>query len=469
MLISPVKNKDLSPAACTVRPFRPIYAARRVFCCLLFAALSLLRQPTALAAPLALVGGTLLDGTGAAALNHSVILIEDERIIAVGTKDTVTIPADATVISTAGMTVLPGLIDLQVHLSELGHADAAHWATHYLPIAERVVMPAAARALLFSGVTTARDVVSPVSDVLSVQSRLQAWQIPGPAVWVSGPALVHGARPDGARYWPIRGSKDADATVSRLAELGVNYVVVAGAADFTAEELQAITQATTAHGLSWWALIEHDPDVVAALLAGAQGLMGFGADLNAHWSDLAKGLLALRESKGTPVPWSVGASILTNVASLQENASALDDPHWKEALPPLVADDIRSSMNHLDSAPSFATYSLRRAVLANRLAEARAAGAHLLMGSDAGEPGQLTAFAAWQEVDALVQEAGLTPAAAIRAATFDAARVLGRSADIGSIAVGKQADIIAVRGDLLRHVDRLQDVSIVIHRGIRYR
>ncbi len=421
------------------------------------------------AGPVALVGGTLVDGAGGAPLNHSVILINEDRITAVGTEDTLAIPSDATVISTHGMTVLPGLIDMQVHLSELGHSDPVHWQAAYLPIAERVVMPAAASALLLSGVTTARDVASPVSDVLSVQSRIDAWQTPGPSMLISGPALVRYPRADGARYWPIQGVQDTRATVSRLAALGVNYVVVAGAADFSAEELQAITQTVTSKGLSWWALIEHDPDVVAALTAGATGLMGFGTDLNAHWSDLAKGLLALRESKGTPVPWSVGCSVLTHVASLRDSEEPLDDPQWQATLPPLVAEDIRYSMNHLDSRPLFSLYSMRRAVLATRLTEARTAGAQLLMGSDAGAPAQLTAFAAWQEVEALVQEAGLTPAAAIRAATLDAARTLGLSADIGSIAVGKRADIIAVHGDLLRHVDRLQDVAIVIHRGVRYR
>ena len=468
MLTLPIQIRDQCADAFRWHPSSPIYA-RVLLCCLLFVVYLLVSPNKASAAPIALVGGTLLDGTGTGVINRSVILINDEHIAAVGTQDTVVIPDDATVISTAGMTVLPGLIDLQVHLSELGHVEPSHWQATYLPIAERVVMPAAARALLLSGVTTARDVASPLSDVLSAQSRLSAWQIPGPTVFVSGPALVHSTRSDSTRYWTIRGSKDARATVSRLADVGVNYIVVAGAADFTADELQAITQSAAARGLSWWALVEHDPDVEAALIAGAHGLIGFGHDLNSHWSELTKGLLALRESKGLPVPWSVGVSVLTNAASLQVNAAALDDPHWKDGLPPLVAEDIRHSMNDLDNAPALATFSLRRTVIANRLTEARTAGARILMGSDAGEPAQLTAFAAWQEVEALVQEAGLTPAEAIRAATFDAAHVLGRSADIGSIAVGKLADIIAVRGDLLRHVDRLQDVSLVFHRGVRYR
>jgi imidazolonepropionase-like amidohydrolase len=108
-------------------------------------------------------------------------------------------------------------------------------------------------------------------------------------------------------------------------------------------------------------------------------------------------------------------------------------------------------------------------VLARRLQAARAAGAVLVLGSDAGEPAQLPARASWQEVEALVLEAHLTPAEAIRAATLDAAMVLGIDADTGSITPGKIADIIAVRGDLLRHIERLQDVELVIHRGLRYR
>ena len=92
-----------------------------------------------------------------------------------------------------------------------------------------------------------------------------------------------------------------------------------------------------------------------------------------------------------------------------------------------------------------------------------------IVGSDAGEPAHLPARATWQEIETLVLDAHLSPAEAIRAATLDAANALGVGAETGSIAPGKYADLIAVRGNLLRHIDRLQDIELVIHRGLRYR
>src|SRR5512144_1676449 len=93
----------------------------------------------------ALVGGTLIDGFGGAPITNSVILIDGERIRAVGQVGTLAVPAGAEVISTEGMSVLPGLWDMHVHLMINGHSDYAHWDKTYPAQLEPVIMPASAK------------------------------------------------------------------------------------------------------------------------------------------------------------------------------------------------------------------------------------------------------------------------------------------------------------------------------------
>src|SRR5438876_3514712 len=101
---------------------------------------------SAQARPLALVGGRLIDGFGGHPLANSVIIIENERIIAIGAVGTLKVPADAEVISTEGMDVLPGLWDCHVHTILLGHSDYAHWDKTYPPRLGSEIMPASRAA-----------------------------------------------------------------------------------------------------------------------------------------------------------------------------------------------------------------------------------------------------------------------------------------------------------------------------------
>src|SRR5438093_4796255 len=130
----------------------PMHAAR--LC--LIAVLLLAPAPRAQVAPSrikALVGGTLVDGFAGPPIQNSVILIDGDKISAVGQVGSLAVPAGAEVISTEGMTVLPGLWDMHVHTMIAGHADYDHWDKAYMPQFESVIMPASAKQLLMAGVT----------------------------------------------------------------------------------------------------------------------------------------------------------------------------------------------------------------------------------------------------------------------------------------------------------------------------
>src|SRR5262249_27496206 len=125
------------------------------------------------AATLALVGGRIIDGYEGKPIEDGVILISGDRITAVGTRSQVAVPPGTPVIDTRGMSVLPGLADMHVHLMILGHGDYEHWDTTYAKRFRSEIMPAAAKQLLVSGVTFARELGAPLEDILDVKRRIE--------------------------------------------------------------------------------------------------------------------------------------------------------------------------------------------------------------------------------------------------------------------------------------------------------
>ena len=112
---------------------------------------ALLMLPAAIAEKVALVGGTMLDGLGGAPVYDSVILIDGETIVDVGTEDSLPVPRGYRVISTEAMTVMPGLWEMHAHLMLNGHSDYAHWDETYIDRFEDEIMPASAVQLLLAG------------------------------------------------------------------------------------------------------------------------------------------------------------------------------------------------------------------------------------------------------------------------------------------------------------------------------
>lgn len=418
----------------------------------------------------AFVGGRLVDGTGGAPIEDSVLIVDGDRIREIGRVGQLAVPANAQVISTEGMTVLPGLFDLQVRAMRLGHGSVARWDETYVPLAERVVMPAVAKLLLNAGVTTARDAGSPLDAALTVRGRIRDQRIPGPTLRVSGPTLEHDPPPSARAYrWGVSGPEDAKQKVERLVRAGVDYVLVGAVSQLQPAELAALVAAAKSNGVPVWAEIRRDDDVALALGAGVDGLVGLGSGAQPTWPAAALEALRARAARGAPVPWTLGASALTNYEWLLASREPLDDARWREGLPAIVVADLTNSLANPSAITWYEFSATRRPQLGARIRELRAAGAKLLVGSDAGVPAHIPSRATWQEIEALVVEARLTPMEAIVAATADAATLLGVQHETGTLTPGKHADLIVVRGDPLRHIERLQDLEVVMRRGLRVR
>ena len=173
----------------------------------------------------ALVGGILIDGFGSTPIKNSIVIVDGEIIKAVGEMGKLEIPTDAEVISTEGMSVLPGLWDMHVHLMINGHADYGHWDETYPPIFGNVIMPSSAKQLLMAGVTSARDLGGPLRESLDVRDRINNGEIPGPTMYMSGPFIQHEPYPGTEQFrWGVSSEKDARDKVQQLADAGVDCI-----------------------------------------------------------------------------------------------------------------------------------------------------------------------------------------------------------------------------------------------------
>jgi imidazolonepropionase-like amidohydrolase len=420
----------------------------------------------------ALVGGTLIDGYGGKPIPNSVILIEGERVKAVGQVDTLAIPKEAEVISTEGMTVLPGLWDMHVHLMINGHSDYAHWDKTYPSQLESVIMPASARQLLMAGVTSARDLGAPLKEIIAVRDRINSGQIPGPTLYVSGPFIQHAPYP-GTEYfrWGVNGPEDARAKVRQLAEAGVNCIKLIDQDQMTMEEVRAVVDEAHRHKLTVVAHAHRPEEIRRGLQAGVDCFEHTGLATAPEYPPDIIAMIRERTAKMNlgPLFWTPTVEALLNYEYFRDNPEPLDDPSWQVGLPDSIIADIKASLKHPDRLSYYQLTPNRRPTLKRKIEQLRESGVVLLIGTDSGIPMNFHSHSTWRELDAWVNDLGIDPMTAIRAATYWPSVLMKVDDQVGTISEGKYADIIAVRGDVLRYINLLQNVNIVIKHGTRYK
>jgi imidazolonepropionase-like amidohydrolase len=424
------------------------------------------------AASKALVGGTLIDGFGGPPIRNSVILIEGERITAVGQVGSLQVPAGAEVISTDGMSVLPGLWDMHVHLMINGHSDYAHWDKTYPALFEPVIMPASAKQLLLAGVTSARDLGAPLEASISVRDKINAGAIAGSTVYVSGPFIQHAPYPGTELFrWGVSGVEDARAKVRKLADAGVDVIKLIDQDQMTMDEVRAVVDEAHARGLPVVAHSHRPEEIRRGLAAGVDNFEHTGLSSAPEYPEDI--IAAIRERTANmargPLFWTPTIEGLLNYEYLRDNPEALDNSSWHEGLTPEIIADIRQSIAHPDRLPYFQLTPARRPTLARKFHQLREAGVVMLIGTDSGIPMKFHSQSTWHELDAWVNILGVDAMTAIRAATYWPSLAMKVDRDVGTVTPGKHADIIAVRGDVLRHIALLQRVDVVIKRGTRYK
>jgi imidazolonepropionase-like amidohydrolase len=420
----------------------------------------------------ALVGGTLIDGFGGRPIRNSVVVIEGERIAAVGQIGSLAVPPGAEVISTEGMSILPGLWDMHVHLMINGHSDYAHWDKAYPAQFESIIMPASAKQLLLAGVTSARDLGGPLEASIAVRNRINSGKLTGASMYVSGPFIQKAPYPGTELFrWGVSSADDARAKVRKLAEASVNAIKLIDQDQMTPDELAAVVDEAHKRGLPVVAHAHRPEEIRRGLALGVDCFEHTGLSSAPEYPQDVMDAIRERTAKMSlgPLFWTPTIEGLLNYEYLRDNPEALDDSSWHEGLTPEIIADIRKSIQHPDRLSYFQLTPARRPTLARKFKQLSDAGVVLLVGTDSGIPMKFHSQSTWRELDAWVTILGVDAMTAIRAATYWPSVAMKVEREVGTVTPGKYADIIAVRGDVLRYIALLQRVDVVVKRGTRYK
>jgi len=420
----------------------------------------------------ALVGGTLVDGYGGKPIQNSVVLINGETIEKVGRIGEVDIPKGTQIISTEGMTVMPGLWDMHVHMMINGHADYPYWDKKYPPLFQKIIMPASAHQLLMAGVTSARDLGGPLEESIWVRDAINRGEIPGATMYVSGPFLQHRPYPGTEQFrWGVYGEKDAREKVQLLAKAGVDCIKLIDQDEMTREEVFAIVNEAHKHKLKVVGHSHRPNEIRIGLEAGVDNFEHTGlSSAPAYPDDIIKSIAerTAQMSKG-PLFWTPTIEGLYNYEDVRDNPEKIDDPSWHLGLPDSVIKDIRSSLQHPGRLSYFQLTPIRKPTLETKFRQLQKAGVVLLIGTDSGIPMKFHSQSTWNELDVWVRVFGVDPIQAIKSATYWPSVFMGVDQKVGTVTEGKQADIIAVKGDAIKYINLLQKVDFVMKKGKVYK
>ena len=382
----------------------------------------------------------LFDGTGAAPRPGMRVEVAGGRIARVGPA----LPpgaaaAGARLIPLGGATLLPGLIDLHVHLVWDGGPDPA--TTNEADGVHLTAIKAAehARRTLEAGITTVRDVGSVQDIAIAVARAVEQGVFPGPRIVASGQTLIMTGGHDPFWGLPVDGPAEARKGVRRQVAAGARVIKLSatggvygravgeavGQAELNREEIAAICREAHKFGLK-----------VAAHAIGEAGIANAvhgGVDTIEHGHFLTPELAREMARRGT--------ALVPTLFVYRQIASRPGIPAYARAKAAAIVE------RH------------RRAVEI-----AREAGVVIGAGTDAGSPE--TAHPSLVDELACLVETGLTPAEALGAATGVAAGVLGRGDRLGTVAPGMVADLVAVAGDPTADVGCLRQVRLVVRDGV---
>ena len=416
---------------------------------------------------LALVGGMLLDGNGGAPVHHAAILVQNDKIVAIGPASDIVIPPGTPVIDTRGETMMPGMIELHAHLVLMGDGDIGRWfkwlESHHDSYPLDRVMELSARQLLAAGITSAVDLGAPLHESVLVRDRINAGLIPGPRLSVSGPWLI----PAPAIFSPscqiiVRTPAEAGRAAEDNIRGGADVIKAQGG--LSLEQYQAIVDVAHKHHVKVHAHLYEEQATRDAFSAGVDVLQHVGSAGTPPYSpDLVK---AIAESGRPVVP--TAAHRVWLLPATRDFPERLDDPELQRQFPPDIWAELQDSFQPLSTLAYFHNSAQEESFGDASISQWIRAGAVIGMGSDNGSPLNFHRDALWREAKVFVDH-GMPAAQVIMALTRVNAHILGRDDILGTLAPGKMADITVIKGNPLFDIVALSHVDVVVKNGVPYR
>ena len=418
--------------------------------------------PVAEPGGLALVGGQLIDGTGAAPVLDSVVVIRDGRIENAGARNVTAVPAGAEVIDVAGKTIIPGLVNLHVHYRG-GPEDI-----------ERQF-----RTQLYYGVTTGRSIGSDSPEAVPFLLEANAGRLGFPRAYTAGLGFSH---PNGfnaaGRNAPTT-EEEARAMVRGQVELGVHFIkmwvneVQEPGLKITPEMRTVIIDEAIRNGAVPVAHIDDEADGRQLVQAGLRDflhstVLTFGPGAGVPVDDPEPSQEFLQMCLDNGVSFTPTLSIVQNNWHFAEHPELLDDPALRAAFNPdaLVRWDDPESRAEIVDASGFEDRKAAFRQVQDFVKTIHDAGVKVALGNDAGTPNVPFGWGMHHEMELYV-EAGLTPMQAIVAATATGAGQMPPvgEADFGTLEAGKVADLVVLNADPLVDIRNTLEIDQVMRLG----
>lgn len=391
----------------------------------------------------AITGGNFVDLNAGKVIANATILINGERVSAIGTAASIKIPSGAKIIHADGKWLLPGIMDMHVHLglvlpgtqgAELAHESDAHLV---LRMEDNAVKS------LYAGTTTVRLVGEKDHTEFPLRDAINRGQINGPRIFSAGEPVIPTGGHDAAYFGhTVTGKTEVTRFVREQIHAGATWIklfITGGltdpggdiqGSDMTEEEMRAAVETAHSHGVR---VAAHDGSPVAAMQA-----INAGVDSFEHGYFFTKEVFeAMKKHDKWYVP-----TIDVSQAGALEFFKKIGSPPW-----------------YLARAKSVGKAHWRALQAAIKV------GVNIAMGTDEFpfEPNEGT-VASVRETELYV-EAGMTPLQALRAAMVNPARMLGDETDLGALAPGKYADIVAVSSNPLDDIHALRTIGFVMKGG----